>query len=74
MMAAISKAQVIISSRAKVPNMALGVPFILQAYCSKLANYGTSRSAGLPVLITLVLSLIAGFARVVKSFWIGSIR
>jgi hypothetical protein len=33
MMAAISKAQVIISISAKVPNMALGVPFILQAYC-----------------------------------------
>jgi hypothetical protein len=32
MMAVISKAQVIISIIAKVPNMALGVPFILQAY------------------------------------------
>jgi hypothetical protein len=32
MMAAISKAQVIISIIAKVPNMALGVPFILPAY------------------------------------------
>jgi hypothetical protein len=33
MMAAISKPQVIISISANVPNMDLGVPFILQAYC-----------------------------------------
>jgi hypothetical protein len=39
-MAVISKAQVIISSRAKVPNMALGVPFIPQAYCQILLSLG----------------------------------
>jgi hypothetical protein len=73
MMAAISKPQVIISISAKVPNMALGVPFILQAYCSNLAKPGTSRAAALSALITLVLRLVTGFTGVVKGFWIGSI-
>jgi hypothetical protein len=73
MMAAISKPQVIISISAKVPNMALGVPFILQAYCSNLAKLGTSRAAALSALITLVLRLVTGFTGVVKGFWIGSI-
>ena len=58
MMAAISKPQVIISISAKVPNMALGVPFILQAYCSNLAKLGTSRSVPLSCLVTLVLSVV----------------
>jgi hypothetical protein len=35
-MALINTAQVIISIRAKVPNMALGVPFIPLAYCDRM--------------------------------------
>jgi hypothetical protein len=74
MMAAISKAQVIISSRAKVPNMDLGVPFIPQAYCGNLAILGTSRYRSLSGLVTLFGTLVTGFTRVIESFWIRGIR
>jgi hypothetical protein len=72
MMAAISKAQVIISISAKVPNMDLGVPFILQAYCGNLLKLAEINSGLLPVEIAFVL--VAFSTGAIKSIRIRSIR
>jgi hypothetical protein len=59
MIAAISRAQVIISISAKVPKMDLGVPFILQAYCRKSRKRGASKTSCLSGEIAFVLTFVS---------------
>jgi hypothetical protein len=73
MMAAISTAQVIISIRANVPKIALGVPFIPPAYCRDNEKIAASEALSLPIEVALVLVRVAGSPGAVKSVWVSGV-
>jgi hypothetical protein len=73
MIAAISTAQVIISIRANVPKIALGVPFTLQAYCRSSEKFAASIKEGLSVEIPFVMASLTSSPGTIKSVWVSGV-